>query len=366
MSVRLAIDVMGGDHGLTVTVPAALSFLRSHPDAELLLVGRPDEVEQALRERLSRLPDAAALQARVRVVPATEVIRMDDNPVQALRNRRNSSMRIAIEQVKAGEADACVSAGNTGALMAISRFVLKTLPGIDRPAIATQLPTQKGGYTTMLDLGANVDCEPEHLMQFAIMGSALSAVLDQRERPTVGLLNIGEELIKGNDVVKEAARLIRGTSLNFIGNIEGNDVYAGKADVVVCDGFVGNVALKTSEGVAQMIGAFIRQEFARNPLTKLAALCAMPVLKRFKARVDHRRYNGACLIGLKGIVLKSHGSADAFAFEYALVRAYDAARRGLLERITAAMAALPVVAPVVAEAAGQAEPAAAVSGESSV
>ncbi|MDO5057084.1 MAG: phosphate acyltransferase PlsX [Lautropia sp.] len=346
MSVRLAIDAMGGDHGLAVTVPAALSFLQSHADAELLLVGRPDEVEQALREQASRLGDAAPLQARIRVVPASEVIRMDDNPVQALRNRRDSSMRVAIEQVKAGAADACVSAGNTGALMAISRFVLKTLPGIDRPAIATQLPTQKGGYTTMLDLGANVDCEPVHLLQFAIMGSALSAVLDERERPAVGLLNIGEELIKGNDVVKEAARLIRETPLNFIGNIEGNDVYAGKADVVVCDGFVGNVALKTSEGVAQMIGAFMRQEFSRNALTRLAALCAAPVLRRFKARVDHRRYNGACLIGLRGIVLKSHGSADAFAYDHALRRAYDAARHGLLERITAAMAAVEPARPV--------------------
>lgn len=348
MSVRLAIDVHGGDHGLSVTVPASLSFLSTHADASLLLVGRVDEVEQALAEHLPRVvADPArqsALRERVRVVGATEVIRMDDNPVQALRNRRDSSMRIAIEQVKAGEADACVSAGNTGALMAISRFVLKTLPGIDRPAIATQLPTQKGGYTTVLDLGANVDCEPAHLMQFAIMGSALSAVLDERERPTVGLLNIGEELIKGNDVVKEAAQLIRETSLNFIGNIEGNDVYAGKADVVVCDGFVGNVALKTSEGVAQMISTFLKQEFTRNPLTKLAALCALPVLKRFRARVDHRRYNGACLIGLRGIVLKSHGSADAFAYEQAVRRAYDAARHGLLGRITTAITAVPAAA----------------------
>ncbi len=345
MSVRLAIDVMGGDHGLAVTVPAALSFLQSHADVSLLLVGRPDEIEAALQQQASGLSGGAegalfkGLKARCRIVAASEVIRMDDNPVQALRNRRDSSMRIAIEQVKAGEADACVSAGNTGALMAISRFVLKTLPGIDRPAIATQLPTRDGGFTTMLDLGANVDCDPSHLMQFAVMGSALSSVLSDKERPTVGLLNIGEELIKGNDVVKEAARLIRETPLNFIGNIEGNDVYTGKADVVVCDGFVGNVALKTSEGVAQMIGALMRQEFSRNWLTRLAGLCAMPVLKRFKGRVDHRRYNGACLIGLRGIVLKSHGSADAFAYEAALGRAYDAARNGLIARIAAAMPA---------------------------
>ncbi|MDO4637563.1 MAG: phosphate acyltransferase PlsX [Lautropia sp.] len=336
MSIRLAIDAMGGDHGLAVTVPAALSFLAAHPDAELLLVGRPDELAAALREAGHAQEGTAG--ARLRVVPAEEVIRMDDNPVQALRNRRNSSMRIAIEQVKAGAADACVSAGNTGALMAISRFVLKTLPGIDRPAIATQLPTQKGGYTTMLDLGANVDCEPVHLMQFAIMGSALASVLDGTERPTVGLLNIGEELIKGNDVVKEAARLIRETPLNFVGNVEGNDVYAGKADVVVSDGFVGNVALKTSEGVAQMIGSFLKQELSRNLLTRLGALCVLPALKRFRQRVDHRRYNGACLIGLRGIVLKSHGSADVLAYDAALRRAYDAARHGLLGRIEAAVA----------------------------
>ena len=248
-------------------------------------------------------------------------------------------------RVKAGEADACVSAGNTGALMAISRFVLKMLPGIDRPAIATQLPTQNGGFTTMLDLGANVDCEPAHLLQFAVMGSALASVLDGKERPTVGLLNIGEELIKGNDVVKEAARLIRETPLNFVGNVEGNDVYGGKSDVVVCDGFVGNVALKTSEGVAQMIGSFLRQELSRNWLTRLGALCAMPALKRFRQRVDHRRYNGACLIGLRGIVLKSHGSADVLAFEAALRRAYDAARNGLLRRIEGAMAAAAAAAP---------------------
>ena len=347
MSVRLAIDAMGGDHGLTVTVPAALSFLQSHPDAHLLLVGRPDEVEAALQQQLSRVQGgpAPALSARIRVVPASEVIRMDDNPVQALPNRHDPSTRIAIEQVKAGEADACVSAGNTGALMAISRFVLKMLPGIDRPAIATQLPTQNGGFTTMLDLGANVDCEPAHLLQFAVMGSALASVLDGKERPTVGLLNIGEELIKGNDVVKEAARLIRETPLNFVGNVEGNDVYGGKSDVVVCDGFVGNVALKTSEGVAQMIGSFLRQELSRNWLTRLGALCAMPALKRFRQRVDHRRYNGACLIGLRGIVLKSHGSADVLAFEAALRRAYDAARNGLLRRIEGAMAAAAAAAP---------------------
>lgn len=242
-------------------------------------------------------------------------------------------MRVALDLVKSGEADACVSAGNTGALMAISRFVLKTLPGIDRPAICAILPTASG-HVHVLDLGANVDCSPEHLLQFGIMGSSLVGALEHKERPTVGILNIGEEDIKGNDVVKRAAELLKDSGLNFIGNVEGDGLYKGEADVVVCDGFVGNVALKTSEGLAQMLATFLRQEFGRSLLTKLAALIALPVLKRFKRRVDHRRYNGASLIGLKGIVLKSHGSADAFSFCNALERAADTVRSGVLSRIS--------------------------------
>lgn len=334
MTVRIAIDAMGGDHGLPVTVPAALSFLATHPDVEVMLVGQPDGIEAALAQTRAKAPPPGQ---RLRIVPASEVVLMDEAPAQALRGKRDSSMRVAVELIKKGEADASVSAGNTGALMAISRFVLKMLEGIDRPAIAAQLPNQKGRATTMLDLGANVDCTPQHLLQFAVMGSALVTVLDDRERPSVALLNIGEEAIKGNDVVKEAAELIRATGLNFAGNVEGNDIYRGVVDVIVCDGFVGNVSLKTSEGVAQMLGGFLREEFSRSPLARLMAMLAWPVLARFKRRTDHRRYNGASLIGLRGIVIKSHGSADAVAFEAALRRAYDAARNDLIGRIGAAL-----------------------------
>jgi glycerol-3-phosphate acyltransferase PlsX len=234
-------------------------------------------------------------------------------------------------------AHACVSAGNTGALMAVSRYLLKTLDGIDRPAIATVLPNRRDGFTTVLDLGANVDCTPEHLLQFAVMGSALVAAVDGKEEPSVGLLNIGEEAIKGSDTIKRASELLRAAAadghLNFFGNVEGNDIFKGTTDIVVCDGFVGNVVLKASEGLAAMLTEFIRQEFTRNAWTKLAALVALPVLKHFKQRVDHRRYNGAALLGLRGLVFKSHGSADAFAFEHALARAYDAARNRLLDRV---------------------------------
>lgn len=327
MSVRIAIDCMGGDHGLSVTIPAAVSFLRHVTDVRLLLVGREDEVRTALgRER-------GVDMSRVEVRGATEVVAMDDAPAAAIRGKRDSSMRIAIEAVKSGDADACVSAGNTGALMAIARFVLRMLDGIDRPAIAAALPNQRGGATTVLDLGANVDCGPEHYLQFAIMGAALVTVIDGTERPSVGLLNIGEEAIKGNDSVKQAGELLRASSLNFYGNVEGNDIYEGTTDVVVCDGFVGNVALKTSEGLALMLSSFIREEFSRSLLARLVALISIPVLRRLKNRVDSRRYNGASLVGLRGIVIKSHGSADAYAFEFALRRAYDAAHNGLIERI---------------------------------
>lgn len=325
--VRIAIDCMGGDHGPSVTLPAARCFLDRHDDVGLLLVGTPDAIE---RETQRWSP---AQRARVEVCPASEVVGMDEPPAQALRGKRDSSMRVALDLVKSGRAGACVSAGNTGALMAMSRFVLKMLEGIDRPAIAAQIPNRTGGVTTMLDLGANVDCSPEHLLQFGIMGAALVAALDGVERPRVGLLNIGEEVIKGNDVVKQAAELLRASALNFVGNVEGDGLYAGEADVVVCDGFVGNVALKTSEGLAQMLGDMIREEYTRHLFSRVMAVLSYPVLKRFKHRVDHRRYNGASLIGLRGIVIKSHGSADAFAFEHALRRAYDAARNRLLDRI---------------------------------
>ncbi|MFZ5538781.1 MAG: phosphate acyltransferase PlsX [Pseudomonadota bacterium] len=346
MTVRIAIDCMGGDHGLDVTVPAALGFARAEPDAALLLVGRSREIE-------SRLAGAGALRSRIEVVHAEEVVAMDEPPAQALRGKRNSSMRLAVNLVKEGRADACVSAGNTGALMAISRFVLKTLDGIDRPAIATVIPNQTGGVTTMLDLGANVDCTPEHLFQFALLGAAMVAAVDEKERPSIGLLNIGEEVIKGNEVVKQAAELLRASPLNFYGNVEGNDIFKGTTDVVVCDGFVGNVALKTSEGLAQMLGEFVKEEFTRSAFSRFAALVALPVLARFKRRVDHRRYNGASLLGLRGIVIKSHGSADVYAFEWAIRRGFEAARHRLLERTIAAMQ--PFVAQL-SRAPGSAEP----------
>jgi glycerol-3-phosphate acyltransferase PlsX len=257
---------------------------------------------------------------------------MDEAPAQALRGKKDSSMRVAIDLVKSGEAHACVSAGNTGALMAISRFALKTLPGIDRPAIISVLPTVSG-RTYMLDLGANVDCEPEHLLQFGVMGATLVGAVEHKDRPSVGLLNIGEEAIKGNEVVKRAAELLRASELNFIGNIEGNDIYRGKADVVVCDGFVGNVALKTSEGLAHMLGHALKEEFSRNWLARMAAAFAYPVLRRFKNRFDPRRYNGATLLGLRGIVVKSHGSADRVSFERAIGRAFDEVNNDVLNKI---------------------------------
>ena len=264
---------------------------------------------------------------------------MDESPALAMRNKKDSSMRVAINLVKAGEAGACVSAGNTGALMATARFVLKMLPGIERPAIASELPTIKG-RTFVLDLGANVDCTAEHLLQFGIMGAMLVSALDQCDAPSVGLLNIGEEEIKGNEVVKQAAELLRHSGLNFYGNIEGDDIYKGTTDVVVCDGFVGNVALKTSEGLAKMIGTMLREEFNRNLVTKIAGLIALPVLKAFKKRVDPRRYNGATLLGLRGVVVKSHGGADRYAFEHAIRQAAREVRNDVQRRITEKMAVL--------------------------
>lgn len=328
--VCVAVDCMGGDHGVAVTLPACRAFLNKHPEAKLVLVGTAVALARA------------AAWPRTTCVVATEVVAMDDAIEVALRRKKDSSMRVAIEQLKPTEgvrpaAHACVSAGNTGALMAVARYVLKTLEGIDRPAIATVLPNRRDGFTTVLDLGANVDCTPEQLLQFAVMGSALVAAVDGKDEPSVGLLNIGEEAIKGSEVIKRAGELLRAAAaagqINFHGNVEGNDIFKGTTDIVVCDGFVGNVVLKASEGLASMLSEFIRQEFARNTFTRLAALVAMPVLKHFKRRVDHRRYNGAALLGLRGLVFKSHGSADVFAFEHALTRAYDAARNRLLDRV---------------------------------
>lgn len=349
--ISLAVDVMGGDHGAPVTLAACQSFLRKRAQARLVLVGLPQVMaEQSCWAELAADP-------RCTVIAAEEVVSMDDPIEVALRRKKNSSMRLAIEQVSSGAADAAVSAGNTGALMAIARYVLKTLEGIDRPAIATQLPNGKGGATTVLDLGANVDCTPEHLLQFAVMGSALVSAIFDREAPSVGLLNVGEEAIKGSEVIKKTSELLRSAAnsgdLNFYGNVEGNDIFLGTTDIVVCDGFVGNVALKTSEGLARMIGDFIKEEFSRSIFTKIAAIFALPVLNAFKRRVDHRRYNGAALLGLRGLVFKSHGSADALAFEAALSRAYDAAAHGLLDKVRRRIAhAAPLLSQPAADGAG--------------
>lgn len=329
--VTVAIDAMGGDHGPHVTVPAALRCLARDPNLHIVLVGLSEVVEAELRVRRGKVG------SRLRIHHATEVVGMDEAPALAMRNKKNSSMRVSIDLVKSGEADACISAGNTGALMATARFVLKMLPGIERPAIATEMPTVKG-HTYVLDLGANVDCSAEHLLQFGIMGAMLVSALEQRDAPSVGLLNVGEEEIKGNEIVKQAAELLRRSGLNFYGNIEGNDIFKGTTDVVVCDGFVGNVALKSSEGLAKMISTMLREEFNRNLLTKLAGLIALPVLNAFKKRVDPRRYNGATLLGLRGIVIKSHGGADRFAYEHAIEQAVKEVRNGVLRRITEQMA----------------------------
>ncbi|MEN9713057.1 MAG: Phosphate acyltransferase [Pseudomonadota bacterium] len=322
--ITVSVDCMGGDHGPSVTLAACRRFLELHPHAQLLLVGQPDALH-------------AFNHPRARVVAASEVVAMDDPVEVALRRKKDSSMRVAIEQVKDGAAQAAVSAGNTGALMAIARYVLKTMDGIDRPAIAGRMPDFKGGGTTMLDLGANVDCTPEHLLQFAVMGSALVSVLDDIESPSVGLLNIGEEAIKGNEIIKKTADLLRSAAksgdLNFYGNVEGTDIYQGVVNLIVCDGFVGNVALKASEGLAHKISETLKNSFTRSIFTKIAAIFAYSVLSDFKDKVDHRRYNGAALLGLNGIVFKSHGSADEVAFETALNRAYDAANHNLLERV---------------------------------
>ena len=332
MTLSIAIDCMGGDHGPAVTVPAALDFVGANPDARVILVGR----EQVIRARLrtARGMREAALEVR----HASEEIAMDEAPAQAIRAKKDSSMRVAIDLLKAGDVQAVVSAGNTGALMAISRFVLKMLPGIDRPAIASIFPTASGGHIHVLDLGANVDCEPQHLLEFAVMGAMLVSAVEHKPRPSVGLLNVGEEQIKGNELVKRAGELLRASGLNFHGNVEGDDIYKGTTDVIVCDGFVGNVALKTSEGLARMLANSLRQGFERNLFTRFAALVAWPVLARFKRQFDPGRYNGASLLGLRGIVVKSHGSADRFAFTRAIERAAEEVRNDVLGRISAQIA----------------------------
>lgn len=319
---------MGGDHGPSVTVQAAAAAIGRHPSLTLILVGDRDRLERQIE------PLDPPVRARLRIHAASQVVDMNESPSQALRFKRDSSMRVAIDLVRSGEADACVSAGNTGALMATARYRLKTLPGIDRPAICTTIPC-RGGRFRMLDLGANVDCTAEHLFQFAVMGSVLVEALGDSNHPRIGLLNLGEEEIKGNDQVKHAAQLLQDSDLRYIGYVEGDSMFRNVADLVVCDGFTGNVALKSSEGVAAMISQYLRDEFRRNLFTRLAGLVAMPVLRALRRRLDHRQYNGASLLGLRGVVVKSHGSADAWAFEQAIETGFVEAVEAIPRRIDA-------------------------------
>lgn len=330
--ITLSVDAMGGDIGLDVTVPAAVSFLARQPDARLLMVGDAERLQTALTA-------ADAPMARIDIVAASQVVEMDEAPQSALKNKKDSSMRVAVEQVKSGRAQAAVSAGNTGALMATARFVLKTLPGIDRPAIAKFLPAQDGHLTLVLDLGANVDCNAEQIFQFAVMGSELvRALYPDKPQPRVGLLNIGTEDIKGTEAVKQTFALLQNSRLNFIGNIEGNEIFTGHADVVAADGFVGNIVLKTIEGAVKFMGNEIKSEFKRNAFTKLGGLAALPALNGFKARLDPRRFNGAIFLGLRGVVVKSHGGTDAVGFAYALEEAYHEAQADSLNKISQGIA----------------------------
>ncbi len=324
--VTISLDAMGGDYGAGIVVPAAVSALHRFDDIELILVGD----EKVIAAQLARARERAG--GRLRVHHASETVAMDEPPAQTLRLKKDSSMRVAINLVQSGVAQACVSAGNTGALMATARFVLKTLAGIDRPAIITGIPSLKG-HTHVLDLGANVNCKAQHLFQFAVMGSVLASAVDELENPRVGLLNVGQEAIKGNDQVKEADRLLKHSLLNYVGYVEGDAIYCGDVDVVVCDGFVGNISLKASEGVAKMASQLVRKEFGRNLITRLSGLAAIPVLRAFGNRIDPRRYNGASLVGLQGIVIKSHGGADAFSFEHAIQIARIEARKSVPQRI---------------------------------
>ena len=323
-ALQIAIDVMSGDCGPSVCVPAALGAAREFPDVRFILIGGRAELDGQL---------AAAKLANVDCLFTTQVVEMTDHPREALRRKKDSSMRRALDLVKAHQAHACVSAGNTGALMAMAHFVLKMLPGVERPAIVSLIPSRVG-HTYMLDLGANASCTPEHLRQFAVMGSVLAADLEgAHERPRVGLLNIGEEEIKGNETVQTAHALIAESGVNYVGFVEGHDIFTGEVDVVVTDGFTGNVALKTMEGVARLITDALREEFTRNTLRKLGALAARSSLNALRTRLDPRRYNGATMVGLNGIVIKSHGGADLFGFQRAIEVAVIEARNGVPEKI---------------------------------
>jgi glycerol-3-phosphate acyltransferase PlsX len=331
-NICIAVDAMGGDHGVRVTVPAVAKALQHMPELSVILVGDIQAIEKQMRE------SGISPSNRLSLVSASQMVTSDDVPSIALRAKRDSSMRVAINQISQGKAMACVSAGNTGALMAISRFVLKTLPGVDRPAILFPLPASEG-VVYMLDLGANVDCTATHLFQFAVMGSVLIQAITSKPRPTIGLLNIGSEAIKGTDAVKQAAQLLESSkSLNYTGFIEGNDIYKNVVDLVVCDGFVGNVALKASEGVAKMILKFAKEEFTRNFAVKVLGALCYPVLKRLHKRFDPNNYNGASLLGLQGVVVKSHGSANIDSFFAAINRAATEVTMNVPDKIRAVVA----------------------------
>lgn len=335
MSVRIALDAMSGDHGVSVVVPAALQILKEFKQLHLILVGDAAILKHALGQQPTQLYQRLSIQH------TSEVVAMDESPSHALRNKKNSSMRVAINLVKEQHADACVSAGNTGALMATARYVLKTLPGIDRPAIITAMPTMRGHATHMLDLGANVDSTAEHLFQFAVMGSILTSAVENIEKPTVGLLNIGQEEIKGNEQVKQTAKLLADSPIiNYAGFVEGDDIFKGTVDVVVCDGFSGNVALKSSEGTAKLISYYLKKSLKQNLLSRTLGLFALPVLKSFSHKIDHRRYNGASLLGLRGIVIKSHGGTDAMGFSYAIREAIMEVEKNVPARISHQLAHL--------------------------
>ncbi len=326
-NITVAIDAMGGDHGLNIVIPACVRSVRQHPDLKLLLVGDQNQI----RSELKKLQ--AADNKQFTIVHASEVVNMDELPSHALRNKKDSSMRVAINLVKEGRADACVSAGNTGALMATARFVLKTLPGIDRPAIISELPTLTG-KTRVIDLGANVDSCAEHLFQFAVMASALIQAVDKKPHPKIALLNIGVEEIKGNDQVKRTAHILSECKLmNYVGYVEGDDFYSGKVDLVVCDGFVGNVALKASEGLAKLMLTVLKESFTRHWFAKLTGFLALPALNRLKKRMDPARYNGATLLGLNGIVVKSHGGATELAFQYAIEEAMLEVKNNVIDLV---------------------------------
>jgi len=326
MQHKISVDAMGGDFGPSVTVPASLKILKKYENISIVLVGDSGKINEILKKKRS------LNHPRITIRNTTQVVGMDELPQSALKNKKDSSMRVSINLVKEGVVDACVSAGNTGALMATARFVLRMLPGIDRPAISSELPNANG-TTCMLDLGANADCTPEQLLQFGVMGSILTNVLHKKNNPSIGLLSNGSEAMKGSEVVKKSAELFRDSHLNFYGNVEGDDIFKGTTDVVVCDGFTGNISLKTTEGLAKMMANFLTLEFKRNWLTKISAIIAMPVLRRFKKRLDPRRYNGASFLGLNGIVVKSHGGADEFAFTHALETTISESENDVISKI---------------------------------